>query len=286
MEKQVQEHEEKQVREDEEDEEELEHTNPNPPPPIIRSPPPEPHHTPKPQSPPLFSPPPQEQGQEPNADDKQPPFKPPTPPPSADTVAAATTNGGPPPAAPQHVDEERGPATGSIGRRNFRPNLSILKRSKRESMLKRALLGFRVCGFVFSLVSFSVLAADKDRGWALDSFDRYKEFRYSLAVNVIAFVYCGFQAFDLVYQLTTGKRRTRNHLRCYLDFSMDQMLTYLLISASSSAAVRIDDWQSNWGKDEFPDMAKASVGLSFLACLSLGLSSLISGYTLSSLKSV
>ncbi|KAK0591317.1 hypothetical protein LWI29_038340 [Acer saccharum] len=284
MEKQVQEHEEKQARVDEEDEEELEHTNPNPLPPVTRSPPPEPHHTPKPQSPPLFSPPPQEQ--EPNADDKQPPFKPPTPPPSADTVAAATINGGPPPAAPQHVDEERSPATGSSGRRNFRPNLSILKRSKRESMLKRALLGFRVCGFVFSLISFSVLAADKDRGWALDSFYRYKEFRYSLAVNVIAFVYCGFQAFDLVYQLTIGKRRTRNHLRCYLDFSMDQMLTYLLISASSSAAVRIDDWQCNWGKDEFPDMAKASVGLSFLAFLSLGLSSLISGYTLSSLKSV
>ncbi|KAK2661793.1 hypothetical protein Ddye_000367 [Dipteronia dyeriana] len=282
MEKQVQEH----VREDEGVEEEPEHSNPNPPPPVIRSPPPGPDHTPKPQSPPLFSPPPQEQEQEPNADDKQPPFKPPTPPPSADTVAAATTNGGPPPAAPQHVDEERSPATGSSGRRNFRPNLSILKRSKRESMLKRALLGFRVCGFVFNLVSFSVLAADKDRGWALDSFYRYKEFRYSLAVNVIAFVYCGFQAFDLVYKLTTGKRRTRNHLRCYLDFSMDQMLTYLLMSASSSAAVRIDDWQSNWGKDEFPDMAKASVGLSFLAFLSLGCSSLISGYTLCSLKSM
>ncbi|KAK3000765.1 hypothetical protein RJ639_021567 [Escallonia herrerae] len=54
------------------------------------------------------------------------------------------------------------------------------------------------------------------------------------------------------------------------------MLTYLLISASSSAATRIDDWQSNWGKDKFPEMATASVGMSFLAFVAFASSSLIS----------
>ncbi|KAH7577364.1 hypothetical protein ACOSP7_001765 [Xanthoceras sorbifolium] len=279
MENQVQEHEneEKPVQQhdkdedEDEDEDEEEHTNPNPPP-NRHSPPLEPHHISKPQSPPLE----RDDEEQQNEDHKKPPFKPPTPPPAVNTKVG-------PPTAPQ-VDEGREPV--SSRSRYLRPNLSILKRSKRESMLKRALLGLRVCGFVFSLVSFSVLAADKYRGWALDSFYRYREFRFSLAVNVIAFVYSGFQAFDLVYQLTTGKRQARNHLRCYFDFSMDQMLTYLLMSSSSSAAVRIDDWQSNWGKDEFPEMAKASVGLSFLAFLALGLSSLVSGYSVCSLKSV
>ncbi|KAK2994072.1 hypothetical protein RJ640_024336 [Escallonia rubra] len=65
-----------------------------------------------------------------------------------------------------------------------------------------------------------------------------------------------------------------------------QMLTYLLISASSSGATRIDDWQSNWGKDKFPEMATASVGMSFLAFVAFATSSLISGYALCTSKTV
>lgn len=60
--------------------------------------------------------------------------------------------------------------------------------------------------------------------------------------------------------------------------SILQILSYLLISASSSAATRVDDWQSNWGKDKFPDMACASVGFSFAAFVALACSSIISGY--------
>lgn len=59
-----------------------------------------------------------------------------------------------------------------------------------------------------------------------------------------------------------------------------QVLAYLLISASSSAATRVDDWQSNWGKDEFTEMATASVSMAFLAFIAFALSSLISGYDL------
>lgn len=72
--------------------------------------------------------------------------------------------------------EEGGGRRGS-GRKS-RPALSILKRTEREQMVKKAALGFRVFGFIFSLVSFSVMAADRNKGWALDSFDRYIEFRY------------------------------------------------------------------------------------------------------------
>lgn len=71
---------------------------------------------------------------------------------------------------------EEGGQVGGTGQR-FRPSLSILRRAKREKMINKAALGFRTFGFLFSLVSFSVMAADRNQGWALDSFDRYKEFR-------------------------------------------------------------------------------------------------------------
>lgn len=172
--------------------------------------------------------------------------------------------------------EERGGASARRGKLS----LSILRRPKRERAVERAALGFRVCGFLFCLVSFSIMASDKNQGWTLDSFDRYKEFRYCLAVNVIGFVYSGLQGCDLAFHLRTGQHALRHHLRYHLDFFMDQVLTYLLISASSSAATRVEDWQSNWGKDKFPEMARASVWMSFLAFVAFAASSLISGYFL------
>ncbi|KAK3033579.1 hypothetical protein RJ639_032427 [Escallonia herrerae] len=224
------------------------------------------------------------------------------------------------PVAPKKVESrdgvvEEGSGGGGGGGRRLRPDLSILRRRKRETMVKKATLGFRVFGCLFCLISLSVMAADKYQGWALDSFNRYKEFRYCIAVNVIGFFYSAVQGCDLAYHLATGKYVFRHQLRYYLDFAIDQaslkagqipldmtyaiaisigkqgskrlyrasksydlrMLTYLLISASSSAATRIDDWQSNWGKDKFPEMATASVGMSFLAFVAFASSSLISG---------
>lgn len=162
-----------------------------------------------------------------------------------------------------------------------RPTVLGLGRSKRESIVNRLALGLRLCGFIFCLVSFAVMAANKYKGWSLDSFDRYTEFRYCMSLNVLGFVYSGCQVIDLVYHLSTGKYvLQRDKLRCFFDFFSDQILAYLLISASSSAATRVDDWISNWGKDQFPTMATASVAISFLAFLSFAFSSFISGYTL------
>lgn len=66
----------------------------------------------------------------------------------------------------------------------------------------------------------------------------------------------------------------------YSNVCLLQIIAYLLISASSSATIRIDDWQLNWGKDKFPDLATASVSMSFLAFVALASTSLISGYAL------
>lgn len=46
-----------------------------------------------------------------------------------------------------------------------------------ELAVKKAALVFRFFGFVFCLVSFSVMASDRNKGWATDSFNRYIEFR-------------------------------------------------------------------------------------------------------------
>ncbi|KAL2459394.1 CASP-like protein 4A3 [Forsythia ovata] len=157
---------------------------------------------------------------------------------------------------------------------------SILRRSKRNMTVKRAALGFRVCEVIVCLISFSVMVADKTRGWSGDSFDRYKEYRYCVAVNVIGFGYSGFQAYNLTYYLVSGKRVISHYLRYHFDFSMDQILAYLIMSASSSAATRVDEWTSTWGKDEFTIRASASIAVSFLAFITFALSSLISGYNL------
>ncbi|XP_048129063.1 CASP-like protein 4A1 [Rhodamnia argentea] len=174
---------------------------------------------------------------------------------------------------------------GGDGSGRVRPNLSILRRARRDRMVRRALLVLRVCGLVLCLVSFSVMVADKNQGWALDSFYRYREFRYIVAVNAIGFVYSGLQACDVSYFSATGKGVARFRLRHYLDFFLDQVMSYLLLSASSSAATRVDDWELNWGEDKFPQMATASVALSILAFMAFALCSIISGYTLCTLRS-
>ncbi|KAL1810319.1 hypothetical protein ACET3Z_027309 [Daucus carota] len=157
---------------------------------------------------------------------------------------------------------------------------SILKRSRKDVNAGRAALVLRVCEIVLCLISFSVMAADKTQGWSGDSFDRYKEYRYCLSMAVIAFVYSGLQASDLAYHSATGKHIISHHLRYHFDFVMDQILAYLLLSASSSAATRVDDWVSNWGSDQFTRMATASIWMSFLAFAAFASSSLISGYNL------
>lgn len=71
---------------------------------------------------------------------------------------------------------------------------------------------------------------------------------------------------------------------CKFSFSkvpiLWQILAYLLLSSSSSAATRIDDWILNWGKDDFTKTASSSIVISFLAFLCFAFSSLISGYNL------
>ncbi|GAB2221188.1 hypothetical protein Droror1_Dr00012357 [Drosera rotundifolia] len=174
-------------------------------------------------------------------------------------------------------------ATGSVNERKprgFRVDVAekTVAKSRSADAMNRVGLGFRVCEFVICLISFSVMAGDETRGWSGDSFGRHREYRFCLSVNIIAFVYSGFQAFGLAYSLATGKHVVTHHLRRQFDFVMDQAVAYLLVSASSAAATTVVDWNQNWGKDKFTDKATASVTMSFLTFLAFAISSLISGY--------
>ncbi|KAL4283735.1 hypothetical protein GQ457_16G024210 [Hibiscus cannabinus] len=169
---------------------------------------------------------------------------------------------------------------GAGGGRGAKAVAAVLRRSKVKETVKMAALGFRLSEIVLCLISFSVMAADKTSGWSGDSFDRHKEYRYCLSVTVIGSVYAGFQAYALAYYLVVQKHVIRHRRRRHFDFSMDQILAYLLLSASSAAGTRVDEWQSSWGKDEFTEMASASVSMAFLAFVAFAFSSLLSGYEL------
>lgn len=224
---------------------------------------------------PLPSPLPDAQKPREGANHKPPTLPPPPPPPRWGAVnwaskeesahAAAAGNGG------RRGRREEGRSTAETAET---AETAIVRRAKGKAMVKRAGLGFRISEMILCLISFSVMAADKTQGWSGDSFDRYKEYRFCLSVNVIGFAYSGFQ---LASHLISGKH-LRHHLRCHFDFFMDQILAYLLIAASSAAATRVVDWETNWGKDQFTEMASASISMAFLAFVSFALSSLVSGY--------
>ncbi|XP_072993574.1 CASP-like protein 4A3 isoform X2 [Typha latifolia] len=150
----------------------------------------------------------------------------------------------------------------------------------RRKDVRMAAVGLRVSAMVLSLVSFSIMSADKTQGWAGDFFARYDEYRYSLVVNVMACAYSGFQVYAEVYRTITGSHITGRSLGYHLDFTMDQILAYLSMSSSSAAASRNSIWVTRFGADDFTKMIDASVAMSFLAFATLSLSSVISAYNI------
>lgn len=73
----------------------------------------------------------------------------------------------PPMATPAQGGGHQTPATGGIA--------GILRRWKREDLIKRGSLGLRGIAFLFSLISFIAMASNKHGDWK--EFDRYEEYR-------------------------------------------------------------------------------------------------------------
>ncbi|TKW15802.1 hypothetical protein SEVIR_5G262300v4 [Setaria viridis] len=173
---------------------------------------------------------------------------------------------------------------GSVGSKRWLLAAGVPEKVRRAE-LRRAELGFRVSAAVFCLVALSVMAADTTTGWSGDSFRRYNEYRYVLAASVVAFTYSGFQLVAEVHYLVTRRHIIQAPWRSYFNLAMDQMLAYLLLSASSAALSRNGVWMSRFGGDQFTKLIDASASMAFLAFIALGLSSIISAYCVFSLVS-
>ncbi|KAK3155953.1 hypothetical protein QOZ80_2AG0100890 [Eleusine coracana subsp. coracana] len=191
--------------------------------------------------------------------------RPPAPAPAPPPRPAAPPAPHPPPPAARSVD---------------RVVPDILSRKRRAAALQRAALVARATAAGLCLAALAVLAADTRKGWALDSYNRYSQLQYSEAVNVIGFVYSLLQFGALADLMRKNKHLIPHPKRDLFDFTMDQVLAYLLISSSSSATARVGDWIDNWGSDPFPNMANGSIVISFLAFVVFAICALISAYNL------
>ncbi|KAJ0971705.1 hypothetical protein J5N97_019664 [Dioscorea zingiberensis] len=156
----------------------------------------------------------------------------------------------------------------------------ILRRGQVVVALKRAAVVLRAAAGALSLIAFSLMASDKTQGWAGDSFDRYTEYKYLVSVNVIVFVYSGFQLCAHLHLVLKKKSIIHPPINLYFDLIMDQVLAYLLMSSSSSAATRNNDWVTSFGSDAFTKRASSSIAMSFLTFFALAFSSLISAHSL------
>ncbi|XP_024019541.1 CASP-like protein 4B1 isoform X2 [Morus notabilis] len=96
----------------------------------------------------------------------------------------------------------------------------ILRRWKREDLLRRGSLALRGLAFLFSLLSFIIMASNKHGDWK--NFDRYEEFRYVLAIATLSTLYSGGQCLLKVHELSTGKYLFQRSTSALFDFCGDQ----------------------------------------------------------------
>ncbi|XP_066321165.1 CASP-like protein 4A1 [Miscanthus floridulus] len=214
---------------------------------------------------------------------QQPVEAPPPPPPAPAPALPPATPPAPapaqvPPTAPAPAPQAPSPHVQFRSADQVVPN--IVSRKRRAAAMQRTALLARGAAAALCLAALAVLAADTRKGWARDSYSNYTQFRYSEAVNVIGFLYSVFQFVALAEFMRRNKQLIPHPKRDLFDFTMDQVLAYLLISSSSSATARVSDLIDNWGSDPFPSMANGSITISFLAFAVFAICSLISAYNL------
>ncbi|XP_030541907.2 CASP-like protein 4B1 [Rhodamnia argentea] len=179
-----------------------------------------------------------------------------------------------PPSAPPAPDvESRAPAGSGLG------VSAIVRRGRRDDLIRKGSLVLRGLALLFSLLAFIIMASNKHGDWK--DFDKYEEFRYLLAISILATLYTGAQALRHVHQISTGQELFQRQTSALIDFFGDQVVAYLLISAASTAVPMTNRMRDNVD-NLFTDCLAASISMAFFAFLALALSALISGYKLSS----
>ncbi|KAI3414482.1 CASP-like protein [Psidium guajava] len=179
-----------------------------------------------------------------------------------------------PPSAPPAPDVEGGaPAGSGLG------VSAIVRRWRRDDLVRKGSLVLRGLALLFSLLAFIIMASNKHGDWK--DFDKYEEFRYLLAISILATLYTGAQALRHVHQISTRQELFQRQTSALIDFFGDQVVAYLLLSAASTAVPMTNRMRENVD-NLFTDCLAASISMAFFAFLALALSALISGYKLSS----
>ncbi|KAJ4979729.1 hypothetical protein NE237_010509 [Protea cynaroides] len=154
---------------------------------------------------------------------------------------------------------------------------SVLRRWKREDYLKKGQVVLRTIGFFFSLLSFIIMAANRHGDWK--NFDQYEEYRYLLAIAILSTFYTIAQVLRQIHEFSTGKYLLPHQQLNLLDFAGDQIMAYLLLSASSTA-IPLTNRMREGSDNIFTDSSSASISMGFFAFMAVALSALLSGYKL------
>ncbi|CAN6351394.1 unnamed protein product [Urochloa humidicola] len=153
---------------------------------------------------------------------------------------------------------------------------AVLRRWRTQDALERSGLALRAGAWALSLLAFLVMACNEHGDWK--QFDRYEEYRYIVAVGLLAFVYTTLQLLRHGVRLTGG-HDLQPKTGLIIDFAGDQVTAYLMMSALS-AAIPITNHMREGADNVFTDSSAASISMAFLAFVCLALSALVSGFKL------
>ncbi|XP_040380209.1 CASP-like protein 4B4 [Oryza brachyantha] len=153
---------------------------------------------------------------------------------------------------------------------------ALVRRWRRQDLLEKSRSALRVAAWGFSLLAFVLMAANDHGDWM--QFEHYEEYRYVVAIGVLAFIYTTLQLVRHGVRLTGGQD-LQGKVAVLVDFAGDQVMAYLLMSAVS-AAIPITNRMRDGADNAFTDSSAAAISMAFLAFVCLALSALVSGFNL------
>ncbi|KAL5231167.1 hypothetical protein ABZP36_029943 [Zizania latifolia] len=153
---------------------------------------------------------------------------------------------------------------------------AVARRWRRQDLLDKSCSALRAAAWALSLLAFVVMGTNDHGDWK--QFDSYEEYRYVVAVGVLAFIYTTLQLVRHGVRLTGGQD-LQGKVPLLVDFAGDQVTAYLLMSAVS-AAIPITNRMREGSDNVFTDSSAASISMAFFAFLCLALSALVSGFKL------
>ncbi|KAJ1262350.1 hypothetical protein BS78_09G100400 [Paspalum vaginatum] len=153
---------------------------------------------------------------------------------------------------------------------------AVLRQWRTQDLLDRSGSALRAGAWALSLLAFLVMACNEHGDWK--QFDRYEEYRYIVAIGLLAFVYTTLQLLRQGVRLSGGQD-LQPKTGLLVDFAGDQVTAYLMMSALS-AAIPITNRMREGTDNVFTDSSAASISMAFLAFVCLAFSALISGFKL------